>query len=357
MPYKINEKIQAIGIMSGTSLDGLDIAQCTFDFNDGQIFWEIDHAETIKYPAEITEMLIKASHSDALGYFRSHTVYGNWIGKACRDFIERNNSRPLLIASHGHTIFHCPDEGFTTQIGSGAHIAAQSGIRTIVDFRSLDVALGGQGAPLVPIGDRLLFGNYDACLNIGGFSNISLEIDHQRKAWDICPANFVLNHYAQKLGIDFDKSGQIAASGKTITPLLEKLTKLEYYNLLPPKSLGREWVEENIFPLCDKYSGEITSVLNTLTIHIAEIIGRTLPDASNANVLFTGGGVHNDFLMSKIKDFSNCLIIIPDQKIIDYKEALIFALLGVLRYKGIPNCLSEVTGARANNCGGAIYEI
>lgn len=357
MSYNSNEKIEAIGLMSGTSMDGLDIAQCTFDFSNGQIGWEIIHAETLAYPAGIIEMLQKAYYSGAIDYFGFHAAYGNWLGESCRKFIRRNHSNPLLIASHGHTVFHKPGEGYTTQIGSGAHIAAKSGVRTVCDFRSLDVALGGQGAPLVPIGDRLLFGSYDACVNIGGFSNISLEIDQKRKAWDICPANYVLNHFAGKLGLNFDRAGQIAASGKTIHPLLEKLNSLEYYSKSPPKSLGREWVEEFIFPLCEEYQGDISGMLNTLTLHIAETIGRALPKSSQAQILFTGGGVHNDFLMKKIMDFSECRIIIPKSKIVDYKEALIFAFLGVLRYKGIPNCLSEVTGAMINSCGGAIYEI
>jgi anhydro-N-acetylmuramic acid kinase len=351
------DRIQAIGLMSGTSLDGLDIALCTFDFSDSRVSYSVDFAETIPYPTEIEEMLQQAISADALKFSNIHAIYGEWIGVECRNFMSRHNAKPLLIASHGHTIFHKPAEGFTTQIGSGAHIAAQAKVRTICDFRSLDVALGGQGAPLVPMGDKLLFGEFDACVNIGGFSNISLELNHKRKAWDICAANYVLNHFAQKLGMNFDKSGRIASSGKTITELLENLNKLEFYSKLPPKSLGREWVEEFIFPLCTPYSDDVTGILNTLTIHIAEVISRALPSSSSANVLFTGGGVHNDFLMNKIRNFSNCNIIIPDPEIIDFKEALIFAFLGVLRYKGIPNCLSEVTGAKLDNCGGAIYEI
>jgi len=357
MRSETTNRIQAIGLMSGTSLDGLDIALCTFDFSHNRISYSIDNAETIPYPAEIAEILTHAISADAMKYFSIHAIYGEWIGVECQKFISRNDAKPLLIASHGHTIFHRPADGFTTQIGSGAHIAAKTKIRTVCDFRSLDVALGGQGAPLVPIGDRLLFGEFDACVNIGGFSNISLEIDQKRKAWDICAANFVLNHYAQKLGMDFDKSGQIAASGKIIAPLLESLNNLEFYSKLPPKSLGREWVEEFILPRCNKYHDDISGVLNTLTIHIADAISKAIPSNSSAKVLFTGGGVHNDFLMKNIRDLSNCSIIMPDTQIIDYKEALIFAFLGVLRFKGLPNCLSEVTGAKTDNCGGIIYEI
>lgn len=352
-----NEKIRAIGIMSGTSLDGLDIAQCTFHFKDKHVDYEIEHAETIGYPKEISKILRDAELTDALNFCRIDAHYGKWIGEACKDFIERHQSKPLLIASHGHTIFHNPAEGFTTQIGSGAHIAAATGIRTICDFRSLDVALGGQGAPLVPIGDRLLFGQYDACVNIGGFSNISMEQNQKRIAWDICPANYLLNRYASMLGLKYDESGNIARKGKTIDSLLNKLNDLDYYAAPPPKSLGREWVEESVFPLISEYEHDLPGILNTLTVHIAMMIGKALPQSSLETTLFTGGGVHNTFLMEQIQAASGSKQFIPDAQTIDFKEALIFAFLGVLRYKGIPNCLSDVTGASTDNIGGAIYEM
>lgn len=344
-------------MMSGTSLDGLDIAQCTFHFENKHIGYEIEHAETIEYPEEITKMLRDAELTDALNFCRINAHFGQWMGEACKTFMGKHQSSPLLIASHGHTIFHNPGEGFTTQIGSGAHIAAATGIRTVCDFRSLDVALGGQGAPLVPIGDRLLFRQYEACVNIGGFSNISMEHDQKRIAWDICPANYLLNRYAAMLGRKYDESGNIAREGKTIDSLLQKLNQLDYYTAPPPKSLGREWVEEVIFPLISEYEHDLPGILNTLTIHIATMIGKALPKTPSATSLFTGGGAHNTFLMEKIQDFSESKLFIPDAQTIDFKEALIFAFLGLLRYKGLPNCLSDVTGASANNIGGAIYEM
>ena len=239
MRSETSEIIRAIGMMSGTSLDGLDIAECIFHFEDKHVEYEIEHAETIEYPEEITKMLREAELTDAFNFCRINAQFGQWMGEACKTFMDKHQSDPLLIASHGHTIFHNPHEGFTTQIGSGAHIAAATRIRTVCDFRSLDVALGGQGAPLVPIGDRLLFGQYDACVNIGGFSNISMEQNHQRIAWDICPANYLLNYYAAKLGLKYDESGNIARKGKTFDALLDKLNGLDYYSASPPKSLGR----------------------------------------------------------------------------------------------------------------------
>jgi anhydro-N-acetylmuramic acid kinase len=357
MPSEIDEKIQAIGLMSGTSMDGLDIAQCTFHFSADGITYAIDHCDTIVYPDEINRNLRYAERSDALTFCRIDAAYGKWIGETCRTFMDTHHADPLLIASHGHTIFHNPGEGFTTQIGNGAQIAAATKVRTVVDFRSLDVALGGQGAPLVPIGDRILFGQYDACVNIGGFSNISLEQEQKRIAWDICPANYLLNHYAAKLGLKYDESGNIARKGTAIPRLLEKLNQLDYYAALPPKSLGREWVEAVVFPLISEYEPDFTGILNTLTTHIATIIGQALPKESTATVFFTGGGVHNAFLMEHIAANASSKQFIPDKQTIDFKEALIFALLGVLRYKNTPNCLGSVTGASANNIGGAVYEI
>ncbi len=352
-----SENLQAIGLMSGTSLDGLDIAQCNFHFSEDGITYKIEYCETSVYPEEIARKLRDAEHSDALNFCRIDAAYGKWIGATCRAFMDKYSSKPLLISSHGHTIFHNPKEGFTTQIGNGAQIAAATKVRTVCDFRSLDVALGGQGAPLVPIGDRLLFGQYDACVNIGGFSNISMEQEQKRIAWDICPANYLLNHYAAKLGLKYDESGNISRKGTTIAELLKKLNQLDYYAALPPKSLGREWVEAVVFPLLTEYEPDFHGILNTLTIHIATMIGRALPKKTSATTLFTGGGAHNVFLMEQIAANAASKQFIPDKQTIDFKEALIFALLGVLRYKNTPNCLRDVTGASANNIGGAVYEI
>ncbi|HPR25018.1 anhydro-N-acetylmuramic acid kinase [Lentimicrobium sp.] len=350
------ETIQAIGLMSGTSLDGLDIAGCTFSFKDEKIGFTIDCAETIPYLPGMVSMLKRTEHTGALEFFRTHNAYGRWTGEVVRDFIGRFHLHPLLIANHGHTVFHRPEEGFTIQAGNGAQIAAITGIRTVCDFRSFDVALGGQGAPLVPVGDRLLFGNYHACVNIGGFSNISMESDGSRIAWDICPANYVLNHYAGLSGLRFDDSGKIARSGNLIPGLFQQLKRLDYYSAKPPKSLGREWVEANIYPLADKFLDDIPGILHTLTVHIAEQISLSLPEKPFEKVLLTGGGVHNSFLIEMIRKMTSCHIDIPEPKIINFKEALIFALLGVLRYKNIPNCLASVTGAVSDSIGGAIYE-
>jgi len=351
----MKEKYKVIGIMSGTSLDGLYMAFCTFETENGHWNFGILEAETISYSREWLDLLTKLPQSDALSISMAHAAYGKWIGESCRAFIKKHQLNPSLIASHGHTIFHNPKAFLTLQIGSGAAIAAETGITTVCDFRSLDVALHGQGAPLVPIGDRLLFGDYAACVNIGGFANISAETNGQRLAYDICPANIVLNAVVSELGLRFDESGNIAGSGKTDTDLLRQLDKLPYYSQPSPKSLGREWVEKWIQPILDQSTISLADMLSTLTEHIAGQISRSLPPSTTQKFLFTGGGVHNKYLMERIAALSECCIVIPDTKTIEFKEALIFAFLGVLRLRGENNCLAEVTGADHDNCGGAVY--
>ncbi|MCB9016511.1 MAG: anhydro-N-acetylmuramic acid kinase [Lentimicrobiaceae bacterium] len=347
---------EALGLMSGTSLDGLDVALCRFEVENGQWAYSIAAAETISYSESWTQLLSSLPQAGALEISLAHHDYGKWMGQVCRDFIARHKARPSLIASHGHTIFHRPEKGTTLQIGSGAAIAAETGLTTVCDFRSLDVALHGQGAPLVPVGDRLLFGSYNACVNIGGFANISFESDNRRHAFDIGPANILLNRLAALLGKPYDESGSFAGSGKVIPSLLARLNHLDYYSQPAPKSLGREWVEKQVLPLIQTELYEITDLLATITEHVAVQISHVLPAGKQATALLTGGGAHNLYLTDRIKALSSCQIVIPDKLTIDFKEALIFALLGVLRIRGEVNCLAEVTGAVRDNCGGAVYQ-
>ena len=347
--------IEAIGIMSGTSLDGLDIALCRFGTENEQWDYQILKAETFPYPAEWLKKLSELHQADALSISLANTEYGVWIGQRCNQFLAGRGIKPQLIASHGHTIFHRPDKKMTLQIGSGAAIAAETGLLTVCDFRSQDVALGGNGAPLVPIGDRLLFGDFLACINIGGFANISFENEGERLAWDICPANFILNREAGKLGRKMDESGLIARSGRLNQQLLQQLNNLPYYILPYPKSLGREWVESQILPMLANVESDTASVLRTLVEHIAIQISGALPVNKSGNILITGGGAHNRFLIERIRSLSQHKIMIPDKETVDFKEALIFALLGVLRIKNKHNCLASVTGASRDNCGGAVY--
>ncbi len=338
--------------MSGTSLDGLDIADCTFTLNEGKWAYKINHAQTFKYPTEVKNALISCRNFNSLDFLSFHNSYGCYIGKKINAFAKSNKSEFNLIASHGHTVFHMPERRLTYQIGNGAYIASETGITTISDFRTFDVALGGQGAPLVPIGDELLFHNYQYCLNLGGFSNVSYREKNIRKAFDICPVNIVINHYTQMLGKEFDKNGNIAKKGKINEVLLSELNQLEFYRKKNPKSLGKEWLDEIFIPLINQYEISIADKMRTIYEHISIQIANVL---KGGNTLVTGGGAYNSFLIKLIQEKATSEIIIPDKKTIEFKEALIFAFLGVLRYRNEINCLSSVTGAKRNNIGGVIH--
>lgn len=351
----MKKTFHVIGLMSGTSLDGLDIAYCELHMINKKWEFDILEAETINYTQVWIQLLQEAPTLDGLSLALLHTSYGHWVGQTTKQFITKYKIQPDLIASHGHTIFHRPADKMTLQIGSGAAIAAETGITTVSDFRSLDVALGGQGAPLVPIGDRLLFGDYDACINIGGFANISMESGKNRKAWDICPVNIVINNLTNRIGLPFDASGEIARSGTPDMVLLKELNDMPYYEMKGPKSLGKEWVEHNIYPLLDNPNISDQDLISTYTYHAAWQISRNLPFGVNRKVIFTGGGSHNTYLLNLIKEMASCSIVVPDDKVVDFKEALIFALLGTLRIQNMTNCLSSATGASKDCCSGAIH--
>ncbi len=345
----------AIGVMSGTSLDGVDVALCHFSENKHRWSFRITEALTFPYSGEWSSRLERAPDADGLTLSRLDTTYGHYLGTIVKDFIRQVGAEPILIASHGHTIFHQPESQLTLQIGSGAALAAEAGLPVVCDFRTTDVAKGGQGAPLVPAGDQLLFGSYYYCLNLGGFANISYRKRGKRIAGDICPVNYVLNALASKLGYPYDPGGIIAGSGKVDQELLDTLNALVYYNREFPKSLGREWVSEHITPRVDESRLPVTDLLRTYTEHASVQIARILDQDPRHRMIVTGGGAYNTFLLNLIRARTANPVVIPDDRIVQYKEALIFAFLGVLRLRGETNCLSSVTGARNDSCGGAVY--
>lgn len=346
---------KVIGLMSGTSLDGVDLAYCEFRFDQS---WEykIHNVETIAYPHSWKSKLTHLMKSSKDIIEETHVEYGKYLGLLVDNFIKSNKLAPTFIASHGHTIFHQPEKKYTLQIGDGQFISDVVKLPVVFDFRTLDVQLGGQGAPLVPIGDRLLFGNYAYCLNFGGIANISYESKGKRIAFDICPVNMVLNHYTQKIGLEYDNKGKIAQTGKLNNKLLKMLNKLDFYSLCPPKSLGREWVENNVIPLIDTYNLKTIDVLRTYTEHIVNQIARIINEQESGKILVTGGGAKNTFLIELLKKATDSEIVIPDETLIDYKEAMIFAFLGVLRWRNEINCLSSVTGALRDSTTGSIAE-
>ncbi len=351
--------MNVLGIMSGTSVDGLDLALTHIQFDGSKIKYQLLAAETINYDREWTLRLKQAMSLSGVELVHLNHEYGQLIGHQAADFLKRHRLDCNLIASHGHTVFHQPEHGITLQTGSGADIAAITGITTVCDFRSLDVALGGQGAPLVPIGDALFFSEFDYCLNLGGIANISFHHNGQRIAFDICPANMALNFIAEQLGYRFDKDGELASKGILDQPLLEQLNGLSHYCLPHPRSLGAEWFNQQFLPIIESFDLRPEDKLHTVSHHIAYQISKALIKETNASasILITGGGAKNNFLTHLIKHYTGAAIILPESKIIDFKEAIIFALLGFLRYNHRINTLSSVTGSSINSSGGVIYRI
>jgi anhydro-N-acetylmuramic acid kinase len=347
---------KVIGVMSGTSLDGLDLAYCHITRNPDQWKYEILKAATIEYEESRKNQLNKIMLGSAMEITSANAELGSFIGKEIKKFVRANALEVDFVSSHGHTIFHQPSKGFTLQIGSGAHICAETKLPVVCDFRSLDVALGGQGAPLVPIGDKLLFSAYDYCLNLGGIANISFDQAGNRIAFDICPVNIILNDLAGKLDKPYDENGNFAAQGKVNPELLQKLNGMEYYRTKFPKSIGREWVDKEVFPVMHSTAVSIVDKLATFCQHIAEQISHVLL-RSGGEMLITGGGAFNNFLIGKIRETCSgkVKVVLPDKDTIMFKEALIFAFLGVLRMRNEVNCLSSVTGANRDNVGGAVY--
>ncbi len=345
-----------LGIMSGTSLDGLDLALCRFYKEGTEWKYNIEKVSTMPYSEYWHDQLSKAHKLSLTEFLLLHKKYGRFIGEAVNNFCD-GDTYPDLVASHGHTVFHEPANGLTFQLGDGATLAATCRINTVCDFRSFDVALGGQGAPLVPAGDELLFGCYDYCLNLGGFANISYRENNRRIAFDICPANTVINYLAMQAGKEFDDKGKIGSTGRIIMPLLEALDSIAYYRQPPPKSLGREWLEQYFLPVISNTRYSIPDLLRTVYQHIAHQVVSNLKNNRQATMLVTGGGAFNEFLIELMNEIAPCKIIIPDNKLIKYKEALIFAFLGLLRFLHEINCLSSVTGAKTDSSSGVVYHI
>lgn len=348
-----NNYFYCIGVMSGTSLDGIDIAYVKMNKNSYKDF-TILKAETISYSREWKNSLQEAILYNKEELLKLDIIYGKLLGKTLKEFIDSNKIEELdFIASHGHTILHQPEKGITLQIGSGKKIANITKKKVVCDFRTQDVNLGGQGAPLVPIGDKLLFSEFEYCLNLGGFANVSFEKEGERIAFDICPVNIVLNHYTRILGFEYDDGGKIAREGNVNQLLLEELNQLEFYMKTPPKSLGMEWVKQEILPMIDRVEKDIPSILRTFVEHVAIQIGLILKGGES--VLVTGGGVYNSFLIERIEFFIGKRVVISSERLINYKEALIFAFLGVLKLKEEVNCLQSVTGASKDHSSGVVF--
>ena len=352
---------QVIGLMSGTSLDGVDLAYCVFTYENENWIYKILNTNTYPYsPAWQARLGALLSASGPELVVADH-LYGRYLGELVRDFIRDHDLHPDFVASHGHTVFHEPAQHLTLQLGHGAYLAAAAGIPVVCDFRTLDVALGGQGAPLVPIGDQQLFRDYDFCLNLGGIANISFDTAAGRIAYDLCACNIVLNALANQKGLEYDAQGQLARQGQNAPDLLDRLNEPGFFQAPYPKSLGREWVDKNSLATLLAADLPVEDKLHTACRHIAYQIGASLAAAPatgrHRKLLVTGGGAQNHFLVELIGQQAGpeVEVVVPDSQLINFKEALIFAFLGVLRWHQLPNSLQSVTGARHDNIGGAIY--
>jgi anhydro-N-acetylmuramic acid kinase len=358
MIYKV------IGLMSGSSLDGLDVAFVEFQEKSGKWYYEISHVGCIEYEIEWIAKLKNATDLSAKDYQLLHTEYGKYLGEKVNEFIESNQLQHTvnLISSHGHTTFHFPEKRMTHQLGEGAAIAAETRLPVVSDLRALDIAFGGQGAPIVPMGEKLLFPDDHFFLNIGGIANISVNKENEMIAFDVCAANRVLNMLATEKNQDYDEGGKLASSGRINNELLEKLNSLDYYFVSHPKSLANSFGTGIVYPLIKEFNLNTEDSLCTYIEHICIQIKNSLqPFFSNAEIqklMITGGGAFNTFLiqrLSKKLEEINFEIYIPDDKVVKYKEALIMALLGILRWREQYTVLASVTGASQNSIGGALW--
>lgn len=346
--------------MSGTSLDGLDLAYCHIWEEKGTWKFNIKKTKSVSYTPVMMTALKDAIALSAEKLIELHNSYGTWLGEQALAFIQENALEVDYIASHGHTTHHRPEMGLTFQVGSGQHLANSSGKKVICDFRTNDLALGGQGAPLVPIGDRLFFNQYDFCLNLGGISNISFEANGKRIAYDIGLANMILNYITRKVGLEYDADGKLARSGTLNEPMLHSLNNLAFYKLPPPKSIGYEWFLAEVVPIVEETADTLQNLLHTGVHHICDKIAQQVALNSSGKkqqLLVTGGGALNSFLIETLQEKLgiDTSVVVPDKIIIAFKEALVFALMGVLRIEEHTNVLSTVTGAEKDSSSGVVY--
>jgi anhydro-N-acetylmuramic acid kinase len=342
-----------IGVMSGTSIDGVDIVYMNFFYEESWKF-KILNSKTYVYNNEWQVALSRIVKNNIESVKQIDQNYTRLLSEYILQFINEYNIGKIdFVSSHGHTALHDPSNSLTYQIGNLSELSDFLGLKVICDFRTQDVQFGGQGAPLVPVGEKYLFSDYKTLINLGGFANITKMSTNNIIAYDICPVNIVFNHLSNLIEHKYDDKGKIAASGKLNLDLFSHLQSLEYYKLKSPKSLGVEWVNDIIFPILSEYSRlSVTDLLHTFSNHFAEQISDNID--TNSKVLITGGGAYNDYLIQRIKDLTDCKIDIPESNIIEYKEALIFGFLGVLRDLNINNCYSSVTGAKKDHCSGKI---
>jgi anhydro-N-acetylmuramic acid kinase len=354
-------KYNIVGVMSGTSMDGLDIAHVTLEeVSEGKWGYQINAGTTVNYGEKWRLRLSKLRHQNSIIFHKTDRFYGQFIGEHVKAFLTENSLEADLIASHGHTVFHQPENNITVQVGDGNSIYGYTGIPTVTNFRALDVILGGEGAPLVGIADQMMFGEFALCLNLGGFANISADINGTRVAYDVAPCNIILNRIAREFGQEYDEDGEIAEKGAIDYDLLTDLNEIDYYTYEPPKSLGREWISASFWSHVRNSVAKKEDKMKTLVDHIAQQIGNNIEDlcsgdASGKRVFITGGGAFNKTLISHITSHTDAEVVVPDENMVNYKEALAFALLGILRVQNKTNVHKSATGASEDTVSGSLY--
>lgn len=351
--------LSVCGVMSGSSLDGLDLAICNFDFDSSteQIAWSFAKTSAIDIPNAIRDELRNSYHTSAADIYGIEQRFTQFCGNAIHSFLK--DTSVDFIGFHGHTVFHEPAQDYTVQIGNCHHLAQQLKIPVVGHFRYKDIALGGQGAPIAPIVEKYLLNDYDAFVNLGGITNISIHDGHHITAYDITVCNQALNHLSQQIGKEYDDRGKIAATGIVDNSLLNELGNLEFLKQKAPKSLSNTWVLSEVIPILDRSDSTIPDKMKTVVEHICLEIARSCDGINRLRTLLvSGGGVHNDYMINTLQAklaSQNISVQKPRAKLADYKEALLMALMAYLRVNEIPNCLASVTGAERDNCGGVIY--
>lgn len=348
---------KVVGIMSGTSMDGLDIAHCDLTPQEnGKWSYKINAAKTVAYNDLWRLRLSKLRNQNALNVYKTDRYFGEYIGELINEFLNETGLDADLIGSHGHTIFHQPENNISYQVGSASAISGVTGLPTVANFRAMDVVKFGEGAPISGIGDRLLFSEFDMCLNLGGFANISAEVDGKAVAYDVCPCNILLNRVAREFGKEYDEDGKIAEQGNIDYDLLSDLNSIGYYSDSYPKSLGREWINENFWFRVRESEANKEDRMKTLVDHIAQQVGENIEDlakdSSATRVYVTGGGAYNNSLIDHLRTHTDAEIIVPENDVVEYKEALIFALLATLRVQNKTNILNSFTGAETDSVAG-----
>lgn len=365
-------RMSVLGMMSGSSLDGLDLAVCSFRYtlDPYQLLgWDLLEATTVPFPPTWAARLRTAPHLPGRELWRLHGDLGHWIGQTAASFLHKKGIDVNLIGSHGHTIFHDPAQGFTTQVGDGAAIAFRTGVPCVDQFRTSDLAAGGQGAPIAPLADQFLFPDHQAFLNLGGIANVSLKTDDQRiVAGDVSGANQVLDRLANLKGFPYDAGGKMARGGQYLPELAQRLTELPYHALPCPKSLGNAWVRDVLWPVVESFSASATDRMHTFCVFLAAEINRILINLCEngelspqpVKVLVSGGGAHHTFLMDLLRNqqqhelFPLGYEVAPDN-LADNKEAALIALCALHRYIGQPNAFATATGADRDTINGALY--